>query len=158
MAEDEDDYLSDKFLAELAASTSSTSSAAKTYSDRRKEAEKRAQIKNAENRIKGRRQRELESRQEGLRQSLFARAKEEESSGLPENKALNIMMKMGFQPGQSLGPADPEIPASLPPLESEGPSFASSPPEPSVKQKKNEPLPINEWEGECNHLMRSITD
>ncbi|KAF8914103.1 hypothetical protein CPB84DRAFT_1669965 [Gymnopilus junonius] len=55
----------------------------------------------------GRRQREIESREEGLSKSLFERAKEEEAAGITSgNKALSIMMKMGFKPGQSLGNTD----------------------------------------------------
>ncbi|KDR83538.1 hypothetical protein GALMADRAFT_235745 [Galerina marginata CBS 339.88] len=103
--DDDDDYLSDKFL--LDASTASSAKKPATYSQLRKEAQKRAQLKNEENRVKGRRQREIESREDGLSKSLFERAKEDEAAGLEGggNKALNIMMKMGFKPGQSLGNA-----------------------------------------------------
>ncbi|KAF9535093.1 hypothetical protein CPB83DRAFT_843457 [Crepidotus variabilis] len=112
MSDEEDDYLSDKFLASAAAASSTTSS--RTYSQLRKDALKKSQLKNEENRSKSRRQLELESREAGLSKSLFERAKEEEASGLSSgNKALSIMMKMGFIPGQSLGnsgqtPEDPE--------------------------------------------------
>lgn len=100
MSTNDDDYLSDKFLVDPNAS----SSGPRTYSQRRKEAQKRAQLKNERNRPKSRRQLELESRESGLSRSLFERAKEEETSGLGSgNKALSIMMKMGFKPGQSLG-------------------------------------------------------
>ncbi|KAJ6629166.1 hypothetical protein B0H10DRAFT_2173116 [Mycena sp. CBHHK59/15] len=77
------------------------------------------------NKLKSRRQREVESRTEGLSKSLFERAKEEEDAGLVSgNKALSIMMKMGFKPGQSLGR-----------------------PEETDLAHKIEPLPINEWAG-----------
>src|SRR5258705_11264886 len=100
MSANDDDYLSDKFLVDPNAS----SSAPCTYSQRRKGAKKRGQLKNERNRPKSRRQLELESRESGLSKSLFERAKEEETSGLGSgNKALSIMMKMGFKPGQSLG-------------------------------------------------------
>ncbi|KII95345.1 hypothetical protein PLICRDRAFT_121060 [Plicaturopsis crispa FD-325 SS-3] len=141
---DEDDYLSDKFLVE----TANPPPAPKTYAERRKEAERQARIKNEENRLKSRRQLELESREEGLSKSLFERAKEEESAGLVSgNKALSMMMKMGFTPGQALGkvePQDAKAPSGTPEAERSGTS-----PEPSTSKLKHkiEPLPINEWTG-----------
>jgi hypothetical protein len=95
-----EDYLSDKFLQDL----QSTSSAPKTYSQRRKEAQRHSKLKNEQNKLKSRHQRELESRQEGLTKSLFEKIDEEVQAGLGQgSKALNIMMKMGFKPGQTLG-------------------------------------------------------
>jgi hypothetical protein len=147
MAADEDDYLSDKFLVE-----SASLSRPKTYAERRKEAQKQAQIKNEENRLKSQRQREQESREEGLNKSLFERAKEEEESGISTgNKALSMMMKMGFKPGQSLGiPKDvgsPAIPHDHD--QSDEPSAGPSRNETSHSptQHKIEPIPINEWMG-----------
>jgi len=149
MAEDEDDYLSDKFLVE-----SASLSQPKTYAQRRKEAQKQAQIKNEENRLKSRRQREQESREEGLSKSLFERAKEEEESGIStSNKALSMMMKMGFKPGQSLGivkdvgsPAIPhEVDLDHVDELSAGPSRNET--SHSATQHKIEPIPINEWMG-----------
>jgi hypothetical protein len=148
MAEDEDDYLSDKFLVE-----SASLSQPKTYAQRRKEAQKQAQIKNDENRLKSRRQREQESREEGLSKSLFERAKEEEESGISTgNKALSMMMKMGFKPGQSLGiPKDVGSPAIPHEVDhdldepSAGPSRTET--SHSATQHKIEPIPINEWMG-----------
>jgi hypothetical protein len=153
MSADEDDYLSDKFLTD----SGSSSSAPKTYAQIRKEALKKAQLKNAQNRLKGRRQREIESREEGLSKSLFERAKEEEEAGISAgSKALSMMMKMGFKPGQSLGQSeDPE--ATTPELErgealdrdgSNSPSLegrATS--NRGARQHKVEPLPLNEWTG-----------
>jgi len=154
---DEDDYLSDKFLVE----SSSTPSQPKTYAQRRKEAQKQAQIKNEENRLKSRRQLELESREEGLSKSLFERAKEEEESGINTgNKALSMMMKMGFKPGQALGKSEDNGPLATPPSELDrdhtdessetaaglsrtGLSGASK----IASQHKTEPIPINEWMG-----------
>ncbi|KAJ7086715.1 hypothetical protein C8R44DRAFT_991558 [Mycena epipterygia] len=149
MSEDEDDYLAniDKFLIDPAAS-----SAPKTYSQIRKEAAKQAKLKNDQNRQKSRRQREVESRTEGLSKSLFERAKEEEDAGLVSgNKALSIMMKMGFKPGQALGKPDEappvEQPASATPDDQPiaGPSDAAA--ISKRLQHKVEPLPINEWAG-----------
>lgn len=135
MSDDEDDYLAnlDKFLVEP-----STSSAAKSYSQLRKDAEKKSREKNEQNRIKGRRQREVESREEGLNKSLFVRAKEDEDAGISSsNKALSIMMKMGFKPGQALGKPENDPQPDAP---SETPNIATS--------HKADPLPINEWTGE----------
>lgn len=153
MADDEDDYLSDKFLVETSAPVRP-----QTYAEKRKEAQKLAQIKNEENRLKSRRQRELESREEGLSKSLFERAKEEEASGVSAgNKALSMMMKMGFKPGQALGKLDDA--GSLPVASSEPeagkfdklsePTTSSSQTEDSHNALKHkiEPIPINEWMG-----------
>ncbi|KAJ7068108.1 hypothetical protein C8F01DRAFT_1078710 [Mycena amicta] len=115
----------------------STSSAAKSYSQLRKDAEKKSREKNEQNRIKGRRQREVESREEGLNKSLFVRAKEDEDAGISSsNKALSIMMKMGFKPGQALGKPENDPQPDAP---SETPNIATS--------HKADPLPINEWTG-----------
>ena len=166
MADNEDDYLSDKFLVEYA----STSSQPKTYAQRRKEAQKQAQIKNEENRLKSRRQREQESREEGLSKSLFERAKEAEESGLSAgNKALSMMMKMGFKPGQALGKAENNGSRITPPglghdrSPDEGPETT---PKPSCNalsgvphvaaQHKTEPIPINEWMGMFPVLLHQV--
>ncbi|KAI0334765.1 hypothetical protein GY45DRAFT_1431268 [Cubamyces sp. BRFM 1775] len=111
MSDEEDDYLSDKFLVEAAAASSSSSSAPKTYAERRKEAQKRAALKNEQNRTKSRRELEREAREEALSRSLFERAQEEARESGRENKALAMMMKMGFKPGQALGRAEEEAAA-----------------------------------------------
>lgn len=141
MSDDEDDYLSDKFLAQTAAAPPAAKP--KTYSDLRKEAQRKAFIKNEENRHKSRREREVEAREEGLSKSLFERAKEEEettgsSSG---SKAMAMMLKMGFKPGQSLGkPEDAEVPQK----DNDAPVQEAASSKPA---HKTEPLPLNEWEG-----------
>lgn len=157
MAEDEDDYLSDKFLLE-----STAPAPPKTYIDRRKEALKRSQIKNEQNKIKSRRERELESREEGLSKSLFERAAEEQaSSSGGGNKALSMMLKMGFKPGQALGRSEDGVPSPGPsrelsvsspggPAEAESVQDSPSPeaaPSDSVKPHRVVPLPLNEWLG-----------
>ncbi|KAJ3803075.1 hypothetical protein GGU11DRAFT_812973 [Lentinula aff. detonsa] len=105
-------------------------------------------------RVKSRRERELEAREEGLSKSLFDRAKEEETGGNSGlNKGLTLMMKMGFQPGQSLGqshddgskpnePSKLEIPSLVPLLDRE-----SSQPSRNGNSHRTEPLPLNEWSG-----------
>ncbi|PAV20727.1 hypothetical protein PNOK_0335400 [Pyrrhoderma noxium] len=102
--DDEDDYLSDKFL--FASEAAASSSKAQTYSERRKQAQKQSDLKNKQNRTKSRRERELEAREEGLKRSLFERAKEEEEQHGKQNKAMNMMLRMGFKPGHSLGSND----------------------------------------------------
>ncbi|KAJ7638658.1 hypothetical protein FB45DRAFT_739895 [Roridomyces roridus] len=148
MSDDEDDYLSnlDKFLVEPAKKTPIT------YSEQRKEAAKQSKLKDEKNRLKGRRQRELESRSEGLSKSLFERAKEDEDAGLASgNKALSIMLKMGFKPGQALGKAEDGDQVPPPPpdtRETETPrDTSSSEAGPSRLQHKVEPVAINEWTG-----------
>ncbi|KAF7301424.1 G-patch domain-containing protein [Mycena indigotica] len=141
MSDDEDDYLAnlDKFLVEP-----STSSGPKSYSQLRKEAEKKSRAKNEQNRVKGRRQREAESREEGLNKSLFTRAKEDEDAGLSSgNKALSIMMKMGFKPGQTLGNPDDNQTDAQP----ERPASPVDQPDTETRHNKADPLPINEWAG-----------
>lgn len=147
-AAEEDDYLADldKFL------VNSDKSAAKTYSDHRKDAQKRSKLKNEQNKLKGRRQRELESREEGLSKSLFERAKEDEDAGIGSgNKALSIMMKMGFKPGQSLGktdePSDSKEKVFVPSEVSSSPGPSHVTPKESQPQHTTEPLPLNEWAG-----------
>lgn len=148
MSDSEDDYLAniDQFLVD-----SKPTSAPKTYSQIRKEAEKQSKLKNEQNRTKPLRQREIESRTEGLSKSLFERAKEEEDAGLGSgNKALSIMMKMGFKPGQALGKADepPVAAASDEQQPIAGPSNSDdSSSNPKRLAHKVEPLPINEWAG-----------
>ncbi|KAI0637805.1 hypothetical protein C8Q77DRAFT_1048037 [Trametes polyzona] len=105
MSDDEDDYLSDKFLIAAGAASSSSAGAAapKTYAERRREAQKRAAERNAANRTLSRRERERAAREEALARSLFERAQEEARESGQQNKALAMMMKMGFRPGQALG-------------------------------------------------------
>ena len=162
MLSDEDDYLSNKFLDDEQASTSKPT----TYSQLRKAAQKKAQSKNEQNRIKSRRQREIESREEGLSKSLFERAKEEEASMNSANKALSIMMKMGFKPGQALGNNDNDKPSSSPKKDAEDEpqkkGFTSNRstteetlPDMNIihTKHKTEPLPLNEWEGQSTFFF-----
>ena len=148
MADDgDDDYLSDKFL------TVAESRKPKTYSEKRKETLRESRLKSQQNRTKSKRELELESREEGLSRSLFERAEDDKASGRgPENKALSMMMKMGFKPGQTLGV----------PIEAEGtaitrdaiPQHENNPNRETldVQPQKHErqlvnPLPLSEWSG-----------
>lgn len=135
---DEDDYLSDKFLAPNAPSIEP-----QTYSQRRKQVSRNSQLRNEQNRIKNRRQRETEAREEGLRKSLFERAEEEEATSRVSSKALSIMMKMGFRPGDALGHQRDEDHKA-------GSILQESRHIPGGKQNggdRTEPLPMHEWAG-----------
>ena len=158
MSQEDDDYLSDKFLVD----SSGSSSAPRTYSQIRKEAQKKSRLKNDDNRKKSRRQLELESREAGLSKSLFERAKEETSGSNSGNKALSIMMKMGFKPGQSLGrtgdqddnDAGQAVSTTTAttkgkensPAKDETQSRRSASPKGHATHK-TEPLPLQEWAG-----------
>ena len=154
MSDEEDDYLSDKFLVETTAPAASSSS--KTYTQRRKEALRVSAIKNEQNRRKTRRELEQESREEGLSKSLFERAQDEaQEGGGGASKALAMMMKMGFKPGQSLGQPDHVVEKSRSP--SQDPSATTTPANDEedaeakpgmTSQHRVNPLPLNEWSGE----------
>lgn len=147
MSDDEEDYLSDKFLANLEAShPSSSTSKSTTYSDLRKQAAKQSQLKQEANRKKS----QKEVREEGLKTSLFERAAAEkqqqqlegsDSNGGGGNKALSMMMKMGFKPGEALGKRDEE--GNDMDKEELAPSTTKS----SKPGHITEPLPLLEWEG-----------
>jgi hypothetical protein len=164
MADDDDDYLSDKFLVLEETATSQPN----TYAERRKQEKKKSQLKNEQNRLKSRRERELDSREEGLGKSLFQRAQEEAVESGKQNKALAIMMKMGFQPGQSLGGIDTPTIEPNPPPEADASGSRPSIERLSgsqMQQHRVEPLPIKEWTGErlppppphrCRHHWEEI--
>jgi hypothetical protein len=109
MSDDEDDYLSDKFLVGSPSSSSSLTAKPSTYSELRKQAIRASEAKNDAARKKSRR----EIVEEGLSTSLFEKAREQEEQGRGKNKALGMMMKMGFKPGQPLGRSN----SSLAPVE-----------------------------------------
>jgi len=158
MSDDEDDYLSDKFLL----AEPSLSNATKTYSQQRRERERLAALRNEQNRKKSRKQLEQESRDAGLSKSLFERVQENASTGAgQQNKALSMMMKMGFKPGQSLGQSVPH--ESQPSLSgsssgdvsgegsrAETPYRSLSGAQERFKSTTGHlvaPLPLNEWTG-----------
>jgi citrate lyase alpha subunit len=153
--DDEDDYLSDKFLSQLASSSSAKPT---TYADRRKEAQRLAHIRNEQGRTKSRKELEEESRREGLSKSLFERAKEEGDVG--GNKAMAMMLKMGYKPGQALGkdssqltPAPTKASEEVPTAgtsnrtshEAENPNAGSS----SRSGHLVEPISVSMWAGSC---------
>ncbi|GAA97944.1 uncharacterized protein L969DRAFT_52665 [Mixia osmundae IAM 14324] len=94
MSADEDDFMSDKFL--KAASAPDTVKATETYAEKRAKALRKGLDAG---RVKSKREREAEAREDGLARNLItARAEYGEDS-----KALAMMLKMGFKPGQGLG-------------------------------------------------------
>jgi hypothetical protein len=142
-----DDYLDDSFLVDP------PSSAPKTYAERRKEAQKLSRLQNEQNRTKSRRQRELESRQEGLSKNLFAKAKEEEEENVAGkgNKALSIMMKMGFKPGDSLGADGTDSTSHSEAHDATDQQLSE--PSSSKHVHRSEPLKVLEWEGLSSPLF-----
>jgi len=138
MADDgDDDYLSDKFLTPVEPQNP------KTYSEKRKEALRESFRRDEQNRTKSRRQLERESREEGLSKTLFERAEDDKSSGRgPENKALSMMLKMGFKPGQALGVPDSVDERTTP--------IHTSPEAEANEGRLVDPLPLNEWSGTSN--------
>lgn len=167
--DDDDDYLSDKFLA---AAAETTSSKPLTYAERRKEAQRKAAIKNEQNKRKSRRQLQEEALEKGLQKSLFERAKEEQEELGTENKAMSMMMKMGFKPGQSLGKKeDLDGVAAGSDEPSKSPAFVNTPSPPITEatsatvaskdlspelQHRKVPLSIDIWFGELP-AFHSIT-
>ena len=176
MSDGEDDYLSDKFLAQLEAASKPPQS--RSYTERRKQALKQSKLLDEKNRKKSRKQIELEAREEGLRTSLIQKAQEEAMESGKQNKALAIMMKMGFKPGQSLGesheggpPSTSGNPWSAQNIETSGvagehdaETEAPAPPQTSAfaaYKHRAEPLSINEWSGELHGpspIMRLFPD
>ena len=155
MSDDEDDYLSDKFLlaAEAPARTKPS-----TYSDLRRQAAKRAEDRNLANRAKSAR----ELREEALSKTLFERAQEEEDSrrkeeaeednagGSSGNKALAMMMKMGFKPGMALGKSEDDEAEAKEEVEDSENAHDSISPEPGPSQPRRglvEPIAVKEWTG-----------
>jgi hypothetical protein len=137
MADEEDDYLSDKFLQQLASKTQSSSS--KSYGERRKEAQRQAEIRNLAGRTKSRRELDkeaMETLKEGMNTSLFEKERLAAAEGGTQSKAMKMMSKMGFKPGQALG-------------KQEGtPTIFSKEETPKPKQgPKSTPIAINLWEG-----------
>jgi hypothetical protein len=157
MADDgDDDYLSDKFL------TINEPQKPKTYSEKRKEALRKSLLNDEQNRTKSTRQLELESREEGLSKSLFERAEDDKASGRgTESKALSMMMKMGFKPGQALGvPANVDVDEGSTPIGTITPPSRRNPsPSPEILGIQPQihegglvnPLPLNEWSGTLSH-------
>ena len=130
-----DDYLSEKFL------VGTVVSGPKTYSQRRREAQRQAEIRNLAGRPRSKKEIErenLEALKEGMGTSLFEREKLGHVGG--PSKAMNMMAKMGFKPGQTLG------------QQRETTSSTQSGDMPSKKDGQSisglkAPITVNIWEG-----------
>lgn len=102
--EEEDDFMSDKFLIPT---NDNSNTSTLTYSDKRK----RKQIESlTKSHKRSRAEQEIEAREEGLRKDLIANqlsdSKDDKNSTIPpttHSKAVQMMLKMGFQPGKALG-------------------------------------------------------
>jgi G-patch domain len=147
MMADEDDYLSDKFLASLEAQ--SKSSTFKTYAQRRKDAQKQSEIRNLAGRSKSRKEIEqeaLEMLKEGMSTSLFEREKlAAAEGGAGQSKAMKMMRKMGYQPGQALGRTEENSDATDSQTE-------------ALPARRVAPIAINLWEGASNYNPVERTD
>ncbi|KAI9626670.1 hypothetical protein KEM48_010265 [Puccinia striiformis f. sp. tritici PST-130] len=98
--EEEDDFMSDKFLKQI---TESPSENNKTYTEKRK---RRLIEASTTQQKRSRAQREIEAREEGLSRNLIQSTSEHQEENAPpesHSKAFQMMLKMGFQPGSSLG-------------------------------------------------------
>lgn len=140
MSDGEDDYLSDKFLQQL--TSASSASASKTYSQRRKDAQKQSDMRNLAGRTKSRKELDEEARErlrDGMATSLFEREKLAAAEGANESKAFKMMSKMGFKPGQTLGRQ-----GDLDKASESGDAGASTVPQPA---KRAVPISINFWDG-----------
>ncbi|KAG8829320.1 hypothetical protein FRC18_009389 [Serendipita sp. 400] len=139
MAEDEDDYLSDKFLQQL--TSKSDKPFTQTYSQRRKEAQRIAETRNIAGRTKSRKELEketIDTLKEGMATSLFEREKLAEAEGGTQSKAMKMMSKMGFKPGQALGRQEQKPESEH--VNTTGDAGSS-------RSAKAAPIPINIWEG-----------
>jgi hypothetical protein len=96
---DEEDFMSDAFLVEA-----EKRDVPETYAQRRKKAINRSIERGT---VKSRQQREQEAREEALARNMVDDSEK-------NNKALAMMMKMGFKPGQALGQKRPAPPPDQP--------------------------------------------
>jgi hypothetical protein len=165
MSDEEDDYLSDKFLASLE-SPKPTASAV-SYAERRRVAQRESERKRVEGRIKSRREMEEEARREGLSRSLFDREMEKASAGNDNaeagqlstggggsgaSKAMSMMLKMGFKPGEALGKKGE--PAKLQNDSETQEKPVEVEPEKTKSGHIVEPLPLAVWAGKS--IYRAI--
>lgn len=133
--DDTDDYLSDAFLTQA-----TSQDAPLSYAERRKQTRRESERKNLQNRKRSRKDLEEEALREGLNKSLFEREQEERASSITANgnKAMSMMLKMGFKVGQPLGKLDEAA------LSSGSISNASTA---KPVGHRTEPVPIHIWSG-----------
>lgn len=105
--DDEVDFMDDAFLTQAAELEKKDGKGKdQTYGEMRLQALKQSEDKNMAGRIVSKKQRERETIEEGLERNIIKEAGEEGDSS---NKALNMMIKMGFKPGQSLGKREHDV-------------------------------------------------
>ncbi|QRV84127.1 G-patch domain-containing protein [Ceratobasidium sp. AG-Ba] len=98
MSDEEEDYLSDKFLASLESSKPPATGNA-SYAERRRIAQRESERKRLEGRIKSRRELEEEARREGLSRSLFEKEKDAEQQGSGGEKEPKLKSEEPPEPG-----------------------------------------------------------
>jgi hypothetical protein len=116
MSDSEEDFMSDKFLQAAAAKSKEQDL---TYAQKRQKAQNAAYDRG---RVLSRKEKEHLAREEGLSKNLITETRLEDDQRGSNNKALAMMAKMGFKPGQALGKAS--LPPSTTPSSSTAPSKA----------------------------------
>ncbi|PLW09619.1 hypothetical protein PCANC_24952 [Puccinia coronata f. sp. avenae] len=112
LEEEEEDFMSDRFLKQITESAPPVSDSSKTYSEKRKR--KLLEVSKTHQK-RSRAHREMEAREEGLSRNLIRTAAQPDNPQ-PEthSKAFQMMLKMGFQPGTSLGVSTTSNPSNEP--------------------------------------------
>jgi hypothetical protein len=112
---EEEDFMSDAFLAKLepskSSSTASSSSRPQTYQEKRRAQLAASEAKNKRNGMKSYREREEDARREAMETTLFEKAKKEAEGAAVAGgggngglgKAMGMMEKMGYRLGEGLG-------------------------------------------------------
>ncbi|PWN34921.1 uncharacterized protein FA14DRAFT_121628 [Meira miltonrushii] len=122
-SEDEEDFMSDKYIIEAAkvdrigVRDGDKSSRNEGYTEQRR---RKLNDDYDRGKILPRAQREREARQKGLAKNLFGEFDEEEETASTSNKrkdkAMRTMLAMGFKPGEALEPAIPTSKPLIDPL------------------------------------------
>ncbi|WWC72246.1 uncharacterized protein I206_106208 [Kwoniella pini CBS 10737] len=153
MSDSEEDFMSDKFLLEIP-SGSSSSSKSKTYSEKRNIDQLKSMRKGQSKNQIPLKQLEEQRRKEGLSKSLF----DQQSNVNPTNSniggggggvALNMMQKMGWNIGESLGKKRSSESLISSNSHLKRPKFLPGDEEDEIPKKSNiiEPIRISMWNG-----------
>lgn len=135
--DEEDDFMSDKFILAASKPSTSSSSTATTYAERRRKAQI---ISEQKGRVKSRAEREKEAREEALGKDLIQDG-ELPVGGEGESKAVKMMRKMGFTPGQALGVKRAAPSEDLPSTNGAGLGAKSTPP--PTDDRRTVPIPLH---------------
>ncbi len=137
--DEEEDFMSDKFL-QQAEEASRKSKAPVSYSERRR---KELADSSAKARQQSRAEREREAREEGLRKNLLQESKP--AAAQDSNKALQMMLAMGYKAGESLGASKVTDDADAGKASEEKPA-----------KRAAEPLELDDrWQGKARHGLGS---